>query len=267
MQFDKFDNAIPTLEYFNNRSNSPSWLIEHSTIDFIDLTYVVKGQAIYTINKQQIVVKEGDLLCIPKGTERYAVSEVPTEFECYAANFLLHSPMGEDVELPLQLLSSPGLHGDIISQYKYLNEAWLSRPPGFIMRYRAHLMLILQRFLALLVYDVNTYQYDPRVKKAIRFITDNYADPLTISTVADTVALNAVYFGSLFKKETQYTFRDYLNTVRLNQAEDMLRSGKWNVSEVAHNCGFADVFYFSRIFKKHKGIPPSAINLKETYSI
>ena len=267
MQFDKFDSAIPTLEYFNNRNNSPSWCIEHSKIDFIDLTYVVKGRASYTINQQQIDVKEGDLLCIPHGTERYAVSESPTEFECFAANFHLHSLTGEEVELPLQLLSHPGLHGDIISLYRVLNETWLSRPPGYVMRSRAHLMLILQRFLALLVYDIDTYKYDPRVKKAIRFITENYADPLTISTVADSVSLNAVYFGALFKKETHYTFRDYLNTVRLNQAEDMLRSGKWNVSEVAQNCGFADVFYFSRIFKKHKGIPPSAINLKEIISI
>jgi len=262
MQLDDFNNAIPTLDYFNFRSNTSNWRIEPSTIDFIDLSYVVKGQATYTINQEKIKVAEGDLLCIPKGTMRSAVSCDPTGFECYATNFYLQSLTGEEVEMPLPLLSNVGLHGDIMSRYKMLSEVWLSRPPGYAMRTRAHFMLILQRFLALLIYEVNIYNYDPRVKKAISFITANYAEPLTISTVADAVSLNPIYLGALFKKETHYTFRDYLNTVRLNQAEDMLRSGKYNVTEVAQHCGFADIFYFSRIFKKHKGIPPSAINSK-----
>ena len=263
MQYDNFDNSIPTLGYFNNRSDSATWCIEHSQIDFIDLTYIINGQATYTINGQKITVGEGDLLCIPKGSDRYAVCESPKDFECYAANFQLNLPTGEETTLPLPLLSKPGLNGDIISLYRRLNETWLSRSPGYVMRARANLMLILQRFFAILVYDVDTYQYDPRVRKAMRFITEHYADPLTISTVADKVLLNSVYFGALFKKETRYSFRDYLNTVRLNQAEDMLRTGRWNVSEVAQNCGFADVFYFSRMFKKYKGIPPSAINPNE----
>ena len=260
MSYEDFNNAIPTLGYFNNRSNSTTWHIGLSKIDFIDLTYITKGEAVYTINGQQIKVKKGDLLCIPKWSDRYATSETPIEFECYAANFTLHSLTGEEVEFPLPLLSHVGLHNDIISLYKRLNETWLTRTQGYVMRARAHFMLILQRFLSLLEYDVNTSQYDPRVKKAVRFITERYADPLTISTVAEAVSLNAVYFGALFKRETHCSFRDYLNTVRLNQAEDMLRTGQWNVTEVAQNCGFTDIYYFSRVFKKHKGIPPSAIN-------
>lgn len=262
MQLDDFNDAIPTLEYFNFRSNTPTWHIEPSVIEFIDLSYVVNGRATYVINQQRIEVSAGNLVCIPKGATRAAKSYDPLEFECYATNLHLRSPIGQDVVLPLPLVSQVGMHGDIITRYRTLNEIWLSRPPGYTMRTRAHFMLILQRFFALLVYEVDTYNYDPRVKKAISFITTNFAEPLTISTVANAVSLNPIYFGALFKKETHYTFRDYLNTVRLNQAEDMLRSGKFNVTEVAQHCGFADIFYFSRIFKKHKGIPPSTLNSK-----
>jgi YesN/AraC family two-component response regulator len=106
---------------------------------------------------------------------------------------------------------------------------------------------------------VDTYRFDPRIKTAIRYITDHYAEPMHITQVARAVSLNPVYFGVLFKKETQMAFRDYLNMIRLNQAEDMLRTGEWNVTEVALRCGFGDVFYFSRLYKKHKGVPPSKI--------
>jgi len=259
MELDDFNNAIPTIDYFSNRAGTPGWHIEQKKINFIDLTYVTQGQAVYTVNGQRIPVEEGDLLCIPKDSVRVATSENPRNFECFATNFTLQTFSGAEPNVPLPLVSNLGIHNDIVGLYRKLNEDYVSRNPGHAMRVRARFMLILQRFLDMLVYEVDTYKFDARVKQAIRHITDNYAEPLTITTVANAVSLNSVYFGTLFKKETRMAFRDYLNTVRLNHAEDMLRTGKWNVSEVAHNCGFTDVFYFSRLFKKHKGIPPSAV--------
>jgi len=260
MQFDNFENAIPTLDYFSYRTNTSNWNIESALTDFIDLTYVLSGQAVYTINNQKFLVSEGDVLCVPKNSHRSATSEDPANFECFAANFILSNlATGEDVDVPLPLISNVGVHTEIISMYRRLNESWLNRQPGYTMRARAHLMLILQHFMIRLVYDVNIHKYDSRIRWAIRYVTDNYANNISISEVAEAVSLNPIYFGTLFKKETNTIFRDYVNTIRLNQAEDMLRAGQRNVTEVAHNCGFTDVSYFSRLFKKYKGIPPSAL--------
>ncbi|MCL2355838.1 MAG: AraC family transcriptional regulator [Defluviitaleaceae bacterium] len=260
MDFDTFNDCVPSLEYFRHRISTPEWLIEYRTTNYIDLTYVIAGQAVYTVNRKKIFASEGDVLCIPKGSERSAVSNAPAKFECFAANFNLFAPTGEDVAVPLPLHSHVGIHNDLISHYSKLSEDFLARSPGYTMRAKARLMLVLQRFMEMLVYEVDTYRFDPRVKQAIRFITEHYAEQLKISEVAAAVSLNPVYFGTLFRRETRMTFRDYLNTIRINQAEDMLRAGKWNVTEVAAHCGFSDVFYFSRLFKKYKGIPPSTVN-------
>ncbi|MCL2456457.1 MAG: helix-turn-helix domain-containing protein [Defluviitaleaceae bacterium] len=255
----QFENAIPIIENFKHINGSHEWLIEYKTINHTDLTYIIGGQAIYTINRQKIFVEEGDMLCIPKGSELSAASNEPAKFECFAANFNLVSLDSEEISVPLPLHTKTGVHSDLISHYRKLAEDFATRSPGYVMRSRARLMLILQRFMEMLVYEVETFRYDPRVKQAIRHITEHYAEPLTISAVAATVSLNAVYFGTLFKRETRVTFRDFLNTIRINKAEDMLRAGKWNVTEVAGHCGYNDVFYFSRLFKKYKGIPPSAV--------
>jgi len=254
---DSFSDAVPNMGYFNYRNSTPAWQIEPALTDFVDLTYVVGGQAEYTIDGRLYSVKAGDLLCIPAGSSRSATSRNPACFESFAANFRMLTLEGENVAVPLPLISSIGIHEDIVSLYKRLNENWLRRSPGCVMRVRAVFMTILQRFMAMLVYEVDTYTFDPRVKTAIRYITDHYAEVMSISDVAKIVSLNPVYFGALFKKETTMTFRDYLNMIRLNQAEDMLRTGEWNVTEVGLRCGFTDVFYFSRLYKKHRGIPPS----------
>jgi len=254
---DDFNHAIPTMVYFNYRNNTPSWQIEPSQTDFIDLSYVTGGKAEYIIDGRIYTVTAGDLLCIPSGSSRSANSAEPAKFASFAANFHMHTLDGHTATVPLPLISSIGIHEDMISLYKKLNEEWLRRSPGYVMRVRASFMTLLQRYMAMLVYEVDTYRFDPRVKAAIRYITDHYAESIHITEVAKVVSLNPVYFGALFKRETQMAFRDYLNMLRLNQAEDMLRTGEWNVTEVALRCGFGDVFYFSRLYKKHKGIPPS----------
>ncbi|MCL1878440.1 MAG: AraC family transcriptional regulator [Defluviitaleaceae bacterium] len=259
MDLEIFNNSMPWIDYFRHRISTPEWLIEYRTTSNIDLTYIIAGQAVYTVNRQKIYASEGDLLCIPRGSERSAVSNDPAKFECFATNFNLVAQSGENVPVPLPLHSHVGIHNDLISHYRKLSEDFLARSPGYIMRSRARLMLVLQRFMEMLVYEIDTHRFDPRVKQAIRFVTEHYAEHLKISEVAAAVSLNPVYFGTLFRRETRMTFRDYLNTIRINQAEDMLRAGKWNVTEVAAHCGFSDVFYFSRLFKKYKGIPPSSV--------
>lgn len=259
MNYDDFDDSIPSIEYFIFRGNTPEWTILPALTDFIDLTYIISGRAIYTINGVNVQAEAGDLLCIPRASTRSAVSSSPAQFSCFATNFLLHTLGGKEVTVPLPLLSKIGLNNDLIFHFTGMNSDWLRRGPGFVMQVRSRFMYILHRIMEMRVYDVDTYGIDPRVKSAMRYITANYMQPLCIMEVAKEVSLNPVYFGSLFKKETKTAFRDYVNNIRLNQAEGMLKVGKLNISEVAQTCGFSDVFYFSRIFKKHKGVPPSSV--------
>ncbi|MCL1987552.1 MAG: AraC family transcriptional regulator [Firmicutes bacterium] len=250
-----FNNGVPNIEYFFYRNNTPDWKIEPSTTNFIDITYILGGHADYIIDGKKVSVTKGNLLCIPENSAREATSNSADLFECFAINF----HMDTKVRPKLPLISNVGIQEDIIAYYKRLNEDWLRRPPGYIMKTKAHFMLILQRFLEMLIYEVDTFNFDHRVKIAIRHITENYSEPITINQVADLVQLNPVYFGTLFKKETHMSFKNYLNMIRLNQAEDMLRLGKSNISEIALKCGFKDIFYFSRLYKQYKGISPSTI--------
>jgi len=254
-----FDNAVPYIGYFSYRKNTLNWRIEPSITDFADMTYVIGGDAVYIVNGKKIAVSAGDLLCIPEQSSRSAISYSAGTFECFAVNFRMIGIDGEVVSIPLPLLASVGIHEGIISLFKRLNENWLGRSPGYTMCVKAYFMLILQRFFEMLLYEVNTSQFDTRVKTTIRYITNNFAEPIGIADAAKEVHLTPNYLGILFKQEVGVTFRDYLNTIRLNQAEDMLRAGDGSITEIALKCGFKDVFYFSRLFKKYKGATPSSV--------
>lgn len=259
MHANYYDDLVPDMNYFIHRKCTADWRIDEDTIGFIDLTYVVRGSAEYRVGNRVCKVSGGDLLCIPQGSLRSATSCPEDLMECYAANFELRNLRGEDASLPFPLLSHIGAQTGVIALYKDLNVEWLTRESGHRMKVRAFFMLILQRYLELLVYQNDPGMVDVRVRKAIRYITDHYAEPLTIAMLAEAAGLNHVYFGALFKCSTGMSFRQYLNSIRLNQAENMLHSGEYNVNEAAQHCGFSDIFYFSKVFKESRGISPSKV--------
>lgn len=100
---------------------------------------------------------------------------------------------------------------------------------------------------------------DPRIKKLTAFIEEHYADELSINDFAEQFNLHPVYLGKLFKMNTGSTYKEYLQRVRMNNAEIMLTTGGVTVTEAAESCGFHDLSYFSKVFKEAKGYPPSAV--------
>ena len=74
------------------------------------------------------------------------------------------------------------------------------------------------------------------------------------------VGLDTSYLGVLFKRETGDSLNQYLMKTRIRNAENILRSGehsKIEVGKVAVQCGYDDIYYFSKQFKTMMGIPPS----------
>jgi YesN/AraC family two-component response regulator len=136
----------------------------------------------------------------------------------------------------------------------------MQRDFGYMLKVRANMCLILYQASNLLLNEKRISQDDPRIKNSIQFMSIHYSEPaLTIDKLAKQFDLHPVYYGSLFQQTTGMTFKQYLTSLRLNYAESMLKSGEYGVSEVALQCGFSDIFYFSRLFKQKKGIPPSEL--------
>lgn len=94
-------------------------------------------------------------------------------------------------------------------------------------------------------------------ESAIRYIRDNYGEPITLSEVARFCAVSDAHLSRRFKQDTGVNFAEYLKVYRLNQAEKMLRRNPHlSISEVAYACGFNDSNYFSGVFKRAYGVSP-----------
>lgn len=258
------DYAAVQMDYLNHRTCTPQWRIIPKRTHFIDITYVVAGSATYYINGRTVKVHAGQLLCIPKGTMREASANPDDLMECYCMNFFLQDyRTGEDIVLPFPLVSEIGEHPQLIRLFSSLCQTWLIKESGYILKTRAHAMYILSELFSILRYEHQVTNADTRVRRVIAYMTQNLGGDLTVNHLAELAQLNPVYFCALFRKSMGVSVNQYVRQLRMNQAEALLEEGSSSVSEIAEVCGYNDVYYFSRLFKQHKGVPPSSIRKKK----
>lgn len=256
-----YDGIIPDMKYFICRYCSPSWNMSETIIDFVDLTYIFEGRVTYFVNGTPYEAEKGDLICIPRNSQRSAVIDPQHPMAAYASNLWIYHLNGHAVSLPFPIHSKIGIHEDLLSIYRELNFEWMQKKPGYSMKVRALFLSILLIYFRILIYKDTTEKADIHLKKVLRYIHESYSNPISVKDLASIVDLNPSYFGTLFKKHTGTSVNEYINRVRINNAENMLASGEYSVAETAYKCGFEDAFYFSKVFKKMKGYSPSQVKL------
>lgn len=95
------------------------------------------------------------------------------------------------------------------------------------------------------------------VQTSIDYITEHFAENLTIQQAANEVNFSPTYFSRIFKKETGHGFVSYLTFVRIQKAVWLLRHTDQTIEKIAFEQGFNTPNYFSTIFKKVVGLSPS----------
>ncbi|ONI44916.1 hypothetical protein AN641_05385 [Candidatus Epulonipiscioides gigas] len=102
----------------------------------------------------------------------------------------------------------------------------------------------------------NTALFVP-IRRAINYLNTYYADEISLIKVAKFVHLTPSYFSTIFKKETGYSFTQYLNRIRIEHGKLLLLDTSLTILEIAVEVGFDTDTYFCTVFKKITGITPN----------
>ena len=96
------------------------------------------------------------------------------------------------------------------------------------------------------------------VRKAMAYLHEHYAEPLTRQAIAEHVGLDEDYLTYCFRQELGITPITYLNRCRINRAKYLLKHTGETVTAIALQVGFSDSGYFSRVFRREVGTSPDA---------
>ena len=92
---------------------------------------------------------------------------------------------------------------------------------------------------------------------AVRYFHKNYSKPISIEEFAAEHHMSVSWFIRNFKEYTESTPAQYLLSLRISNAQTLLETTNYNVTEIAEIVGYDNPLYFSRIFKKQSGMSPS----------
>lgn len=105
-------------------------------------------------------------------------------------------------------------------------------------------------------YSHNIDLSDAIMQNAARFIRANYMKNISLEQVANHVNISPTYFSKKFKASTGLGYREYLISIRIQAASDLLLETNRSITRIALDCGFNDSNYFGDVFKKAKGVSP-----------
>ena len=105
-------------------------------------------------------------------------------------------------------------------------------------------------------------EYDFRVSKLYEFLHNNYQRNIGLSDAAEVLELSDSYASSFIKLLTGYNFVTLLKNIRIEHAKTLLVTTDCNLRSIAGECGFANEFHFSKVFKSVTGISPSRFRVE-----
>ena len=207
------------------------------------LSLRLSGEVFFEADGKRVISRENSITFMPAGTA------YQTEVSKGGSMVLIHFRTLRD-DTPLRPSFFKTNDGEVIRLFTQLCENYTADGSA---RYRC-----LSLFYALLERLDRPRTLAPkRLREAKLFIDRNFAEPITISALAQRAQMSEVHFRNEFRRYFGVAPLCYLKNVRIENAKHLLRSGYHTVTDVAMDCGFESASYFSSEFKRMVGVTPS----------
>ncbi len=274
------DPYFPFKIHTTRNHENGETLFPHHWHEHIEFLYFTAGKAMIECNSVPLTVQAGELVVVNSNDLHYGISlsDNLSYYTLIADISMLHSQSVDAVETKF---ITPITQNRILFMNKISNDddinhcmvslirEWEAKELGYELSIKSYLYRILTILLRKYVANILTLNdYNVRLKNLERYapilIDEHYNKELSVELLAGMAGLSRFHFSRLFKELTDRTITGYINLIRVNKSAYLLRNTRMNISEIALSTGFNDIYYFSRIFKKYKKVPPS--DLRRTLS-
>lgn len=239
--------------------------------DEIEIIYITAGKGTFIIDLIEYPVQKGDILFIKKGALHSGIGDALEGCECHTLilhpNFL-KSYQYDQIEaryltplLKEELCIAPHLNHSLELQelmMQIINQFQTQSTAYELMIKALSLQLLATLFQNHLVSEqVSSSKKVTALKTVLAYIHEHYGKKIKIHELAQLVGYSDYHFLHFFKQEAGMTCIDYINQIRLQKAYHLLTTTDESITQVAYDCGFENLSYFTKKFKEKYRVTPS----------
>lgn len=216
-----------------------------------ELLYVIKGNIHTTVDGKLHTLQQGELLVLfPYLPHSYG--DAP---DAEAIVFLI-DPMALAFDNTM-LTKKPVRHyTDGRSYYDMLDRAVELLNRGKVKTALGYLNAVIGEFLEVIpLEDAGSTNSDMTVK-ILEYCTEHFSEEITIQSVADALYVSPSYVSKIFSNKLKYSFREYVNYLRITNAKSLLRNSEKRIVDIMFECGFKNQSSFNRVFRSICGVSP-----------
>jgi len=226
------------------------------------ILYVASGKAHFFFNGVEQIVPAGHMVIYrPKEPQKY-VYYASDHTEVYWVHFT-----GNNVK---NILRKYGISDNkqVIYSGTYLEYTRIFKQMIYELQhcqedYEEMLSMLLNQIFIILhrktnnAHKIKNEYLEKEMELATQYFNDNYNTDISIEEYADSRGMSISWFIRSFKQYIDTTPMQYIMSLRITNAQILLETTTYNINEIAQLVGYENALYFSRIFRKQKGMSPS----------
>ncbi len=230
-------------------------------IDY-QLIYVASGKAYFYFEDREEIVTAGHMVLYrPKEVQKYVYYGMD-QTEVYWVHFT-----GSDVK---NILRQYGISDNMrvfycgaLLEYQSLFRLMIQELQMCREDYQELLAMVLRHILILIHRQMNNVKktdsgfMTEEIDLAVTYFNEHYNTDICIEEYAASRHMSTSWFIRNFRKYTGFTPMQYILEIRISNAESLLEATEYNITEISRIIGYDNPLYFSRLFKKSKGLSPS----------
>ena len=244
-----FDLTVTNVEFALEKTSPLNWELHCHSKAYHGLVYVIDGYAKYIYNDRTVWAGPDTILYLAKDSSYHTISYSNTPYHYIIITFHLD----REIQLPLDIISSPVHKKRLLELFRQIVKTNFTKANGYMLYSRS---LVQQLIYHIIQENLHSYNSTTYMQSVIDYVDDNYGSKISIDTLSKITKLSTSHFRKKFKEIYGMSPLDYVNYLRVEKAKDLLRSELYTQIEIATMCGFENVCYFNKVFKKYTGTTP-----------
>lgn len=245
--------------FFLERSSRPSHLHWHDAIEFI---YIREGKLNFSLNGEKFTAGAGELVAVNSAIV-HSFEPIGDAVDYYFLvaddNFFRTNGLYSETtffEKKIRTSEAERLFLEIIRETEKADEFSKISTLSVLMS----LFIYMNRHHKIAGEESHIAEKKKMsmVRSALVHIGERFKERLTVEEIADACHFSKSYLSHTFKEITGMSVISYINLLRCHNARTLILDGM-SIAEAASDCGFVEISYFTRVFKKTLGILPSEV--------